>query len=286
MVMPSSKADLTNIFLGIFVFFVEAHWWSSMCFILFLIYTRRQRRDGLHHQLLAVFRNGSSSLTTAVTFYQLLSLWGRRRNWKRLLPLIILAALCFVTFVVGLPFALAISILEKLGDEILIHRPENCGFWVEEYTHTGTTAPVMLANQSREAAAYVDLCYNGNEPSNSCDHHLVQRHIRAPGVDGAYCPFPEEACLFKNKFPAKKWETEKLDSHVHFGINAALRDRIQIRRSTVCAPLDVDRFTRVIVGTELAENITALYFGPASGSSHTFMVSSYGMYGKPAYHLE
>lgn len=289
--MPKGTAELLNIFLGIFIFFIEAGLWGPISFALFCLNRRLRkrtsssRRDGLYHQLQAVLRNTASSLAIAMTLIRISSVWGWRKSWKSTSPIILVAVFSFGFFVLGMPFILAKTMLDDQGDEILIQAP-NCGFWQATFTTTGTTAATLLTNQSWEGVMYVDTCYNGDAPSTLCDRYLTQRRLPTFELFANPCPFAEDVCLYKNKYPAYKWQTEKLDSHKDFGINAPPNDRIQLQRTTICAPLDVDRFTNTTAGTMTDEKITGVYFGPTPGTEYTFMVSNYETVAKPAYHLE
>ncbi|TQV90938.1 hypothetical protein IF1G_10459 [Cordyceps javanica] len=284
--MGKETADLVNIFLGIFIFFVEAAFWGYISLALFLLNHQRPERDGLHHQLQAVFRNFGSSLGTFITLAKFLLIWGWRICWRRTSFQALTAAICFAFFAVGMPFIIAKAMLDSQGVEVLIRNLANCGFWAAAFTNSSTTAAALLVNQSREAMSYVDLCYNQNTPSNACDFHLPTRRLPVLQVFPARCPFSVDACFNKNQFPAFKWQTDHLDSHVHFGINAPAADRMLLQRTTTCAPLDVDRFTAVTNGTLLAEQITGVYFGRTSSQNSTYRVSNYESVSKPAYHVD
>ncbi|KAK8144527.1 hypothetical protein G3M48_005708 [Beauveria asiatica] len=284
--MTKDTADLLNIFLGILIIFIEAAFWGYLSLALFFINHRRQGRDALHHQLQAVFRNVGSSLGTLSTLFKFWKVWGWFACWRRASLPAVAAIVCLGFFVGGMPFILAKSLLDSQGVEILIRNLANCGFWAAAFTNSSTTAAALLVNQSREAVSYVDLCYNENTPSNACDYHLATRRLPTLAVFPARCQFSSEACFYKNQYPAFQWQTDQLDSHVHFGINAPPRDRILLQRTTTCAPLDVDRFTTVTAGTLTAEQITGVYFGRTPSHNSTYRVSNYESIAKPAYHIE
>ncbi|KAM3458982.1 hypothetical protein MY3296_000129 [Beauveria thailandica] len=284
--MTKDTADLLNIFLGILIIFIEAAFWGYLSLALFFINHRRQRRDALHHQLQAVFRNVGSSLGTLSTLFKFWRVWGWFACWRRASLPAVAAIVCLGFFVGGMPFILAKSLLDSQGVEILIRNLANCGFWAAAFTNSSTTAAALLVNQSREAVSYVDLCYNENTPSNACDYHLATRRLPTLAVFPARCQFSSEACFYKNQYPAFQWQTDQLDSHVHFGINAPPRDRILLQRTTTCAPLDVDRFTTVTAGTLTAEQITGVYFGRTPSHNSTYRVSNYESIAKPAYHID
>ncbi|KAJ4159339.1 uncharacterized protein LMH87_008244 [Akanthomyces muscarius] len=284
--MAKDTADLLNIFLGIFIVFVEAAFWGYISLALFLR-NRRHGRDALHHQLQAVFRNVGSSLGTFTTLLRFSwKVWGLRACWRRTRLPALAAFLCLGFFAGAMPFILAMAMLDSQGVEVLVRNMENCGFWFATFTTSGTTAATLLVNQTQEAVSYVDLCYNRDTPSNACDYHLAQRRLPMLAIIAVPCPFSADVCLSKGPYPAVQWQTDQLDSHVDFGINARPKDRMLLQRTTVCAPLDVDRFTKVTSGAMREEELTGVYFGSRPGQNYTYMVSNYESVAKPAYNID
>ncbi|KAJ3475092.1 hypothetical protein NLG97_g9580 [Lecanicillium saksenae] len=284
--MGKETADRLNIFLGIFIVFVEAGFWGYISLALFQRNHRRQGRDALHHQLQAAFRNVGSSLGTLTTLFKFCRVWGWRVYWRRTGLPAVAAFVCLGFFAVAMPFILAESLLDSQGVEVLIRNLGNCGFWMATFTTSGTTAATLLINRTQEAVNYVDLCYNRDTPSNLCDSHLATRRLPMLEVSAAPCPFSSNVCLYKNQYPAFKWQTDQMDSHVHFGINAPPKDRILIQRTTVCAPLDVDLFTKVTPGAMTGEKLTAVYYGNGPVEDYTYVVSNYESVAKAAYHVD
>lgn len=283
--MRKDDADLLNIFLGIFIIFIEAAFWGYISVALFVLNHWLQERDALHHQLQAAFRNVGNSLGTFTTLVKFGTVWGWRACWRRTRLPAVAALICLGFFAGGMPFIVAKSLLDSQGVEVLIRNLPGCGFWAAVFTNSSSTATALLVSQSQEAASYVDLCYNQNTPSNACDYHLAKRSLPTLEVFPARCPFSADACFYKNQFPASRWQTDQLDSHVHFGINAPPKDRILLQRTTTCAPLDVDRFTIVTPGPLPAEQITGVYFGPTGSQNSTYSVSNWESIAKPAYHI-
>lgn len=283
--MAKDTADLLNIFLGIFLVLVEAGFWGYISIALFRR-NRRHGRDALNHQLQAVFRNVGSSLGTLTTLFKLNRKWGWRANWRRTRLPAGAALLSLVFFAVAMPFILALAMLDSQGVEVLISDEPDCGYYTATFTTSGTTAATLLVNQTQEAVSYVDRCYNRITPSDACDNHLAARRLPMLALTAVPCQFSADVCLGKGPYPALQLQTDQLDSHVDFGINAYPKDRMLLQRTTICAPLDVDRFTKVTAGPMRAEELTGVYFGPRPGQNHTYMVSSYESIAKSAYHIE
>ncbi|KAH8590047.1 hypothetical protein B0O99DRAFT_655110 [Bisporella sp. PMI_857] len=292
--MAKDTAELLNIFIGIFLVFAEAGLWDLISFWCFKFNRQLRKgstgslRDGLFHQQQTVLRNGGSPLSIAMAYGQMWKAWGLRnpevitRTW----PLILTAMLSFIFFLVALPFITALALLDNQGVEVLIRSP-NCGFWKAVFTNTDTdtTASAIMTNQSWEAVSYVDDCYESDAPSTLCDRFLPQRRLPTFEWSATPCPFDVDVCLDTDKFPAFKMQTEVLDSHKDFGINAPPNDRIKLQRTTICSPLNVTRFTNITNGTVLGEKITGVYFGPIAGFEYTFGVSNYEKIATPGYHL-
>ncbi|KAH7313141.1 hypothetical protein BKA65DRAFT_517389 [Rhexocercosporidium sp. MPI-PUGE-AT-0058] len=296
--MAKDTAELLNIFIGIFLVFAEAGLWVMITFWCFRFNNRRRRgttaaassRGGRFHQWRqAVLRNGGSPLSIAMAYGQISKAEGWRspkvmwRTW----PMIAAAMLSFFLFLVGLPLITALALLDKQGDEVLVRSP-NCGFWKADFisTDADTTALTILTNQSWEAVSYVDNCYENDAPSTLCDRFLPQRRLPTFKWSATPCPFDINICLHTNKFPAFKMETEVLDSHKDFGINAPPHDRIQLQRTTICSPLNVTGFTNITNGVVQGEKITGVYLGPTTaGVEYTFGVSNYEKIATPGYHL-
>jgi hypothetical protein len=294
--MAKDTAELFNIFLGIFIIFVQAGLWVLVTFVCFQCNRQRRKgtasshcRDGLFHQQQTILRNGVSPISMATAYFQMWSVWGWRNAEviKRTWPLILAAAVSFAFFVVALPFITALAMLDNQGDEILIRSP-NCGFWEAPFDSYKDIGSTDLVNGSWIGAAYVDSCYNSDAPSVLCDRFLPQRRLRTFEWSNTACPFDEDLCLARDSSAAAfTLQTDVLDSHKDFGINAPPDDRIKLQRTTTCAPLDVSRFSNITPGELRGEAIAGVYFGPRPPYKYTFGVSNYKQVAaESAYHLE
>jgi hypothetical protein len=293
--MTKDTAELLNIFIGIFLVLAYAGLWDLITFCCFILNRRLRRgtpggasRDPLFRQQQTVLRSSGSPISLAIAYGKMWKAEGWNK-WKiiwRTWPLIGAATLTFGFFLVGVPFITARVLLDNQSVEVLIQSP-NCGFWTAVFTDTESDNAAMttLTNQSWEAVSYVDSCYNSDAPSILCDKFLPQRRLPTFEWSATPCPFDEDVCLHTNDFPAFKMQTEMLDSHRDFGINAPHSDRIQIQRTTICSPLNVTRFTNITEGIETGEEITGVYFGPVKGQNYTFAVSNLEIFATSGYHL-
>ncbi|KAG4428969.1 hypothetical protein IFR05_015551 [Cadophora sp. M221] len=292
--MTKDTAELLNIFIGIFLVFAQAGLWDLIKFWCFILNRRLRKgttsapRDLIFHQQQTVLRSRGSPVSLAIAYGKMWKTYGWS-EWKiirRTWPLIGAATLSFGIFLVGVPFITAWILLDNQGVEVLIRSP-NCGFWTAVFTDTESdnAAMTILTNQSWEAVSYVDSCYNSDAPSTLCDKFLPQRRLPTFEWSATPCPFDVDVCLHTNDVPAFKMQTEMLDSHKDFGINAPHSDRIQIQRTTICSPLNVTRFTNITKGIVTGEEITGVYFGPVTGENYTFAVSNLEKLATSGYHL-
>ncbi|KAH6982631.1 hypothetical protein EDB80DRAFT_251000 [Ilyonectria destructans] len=295
--MGKNSADLVAIFIGIFIVFVEGGLWTLLTLFLFKWNRRRRLRrhaiqqqgnlDALYHQEMTILRNSDSATAIASAYLKLWSTWGftnSRVAW-RTLPLILLAVLSFLFFLIGVPFIAAFQLLENQGDEVLIQSP-NCGFWLASLADDPVAGFNALRNQSWEAVTYVDSCYEGSAELALCDRFLPRRQLPVFSWTNGECPFDKKICLSKDKFPAFVMKTEVLDSHTDFGINAPKHERVKMQRTTTCAPLDVSKYTKIHGTDILGEKMTSLYFGKTPYSPQTYNVSSLQFVAKGSYNLD
>ncbi|KAM5343791.1 hypothetical protein ACJ41O_012328 [Fusarium nematophilum] len=305
--MLKEDAELLGIFIGIFLVFVAAGLWTLIAYLFFQLNrrSRRKRRmrhqdlpqqppdnfDGMYHQQQTILRNGGSDIAIGLAFLKLWLAWGRHPGaLKRTLPVVVLALGSFGFFLVALPFITAQELFDKQGNEVLVQSP-NCGFWSPDLQHHPLDASMVWTNKSFEAISYVDSCYESSVESALCDQFLPMRRLPIVKVHGVKCPFDESVCLPRSegdKHPAFTIKTAELDSHVDFGINAPPKDRIKLRRTTTCSPLNLDKFSKVMDGPLPGEKVTAVYLGPTAGTNftYTYGVSNYQIVADASYSLQ
>ncbi|KAH7144499.1 hypothetical protein B0J13DRAFT_502588 [Dactylonectria estremocensis] len=297
--VAKQNAELLMVFIGIFLVFMEAGLWSLISFALF-IWRRSQNlklvgnaststsadRDALWHQQQATLRNGGDDRTVGITYISLWLNYGWRDPdvFLRTFPTIFIALLSFLTFLIVLPFITAYFMLDYQGVEVLIDSPL-CGWWEASFENDVVIASTEVANRTREAIQYTDICYEDDAPSELCDRFLMKRRLKWTGWHNTECPFEAEMCLGDETFPAFQMRTMLLDSHEHFGMNSPKAGRFALQRTTTCAPLDVRAWSLVDDGTLDGENITKVYFGATSSDDYTFGVSNLQSKASAGYNL-
>ncbi|KAM5386461.1 hypothetical protein ACJZ2D_000424 [Fusarium nematophilum] len=67
-----------------------------------------------------------------------------------------------------------------------------------------------------------------------------------------------------------------------------VKDRIKLRRTTTCSPLNLDKFSKVMDGPLPGEKVTAVYLGPTAGTNftYTYGVSNYQIVADASYSLQ
>lgn len=192
--MSVDNTAILNIFIGVFIVFVEAGLWSTISYAIYQWRTiAGQDRDALSHQQQVILRNSNSDSATATWMF---SLW---RRWKAKLPralyrsagIFVIAALHFLFFLVAMPL-LTSFLTSKTGDEVLVHSP-NCGWWETDTDQHEVLFNALLTNKTWEAVSYVDNCYDNDISSGLCDDTLISRQIQWNQISGDQCPFASGA---------------------------------------------------------------------------------------------
>ncbi|KAI8712647.1 hypothetical protein NCS52_01363300 [Fusarium sp. LHS14.1] len=291
--MLKDDAELLSIFIGIFLVFVAAGLWTLIAYLIFQLNRRKRQKedssafDGLYHQQQTILRNGSSDVAVGSSFLKLWLAWGNSpKVLKSTLPIAALALVSFGFFLIALPFITAMEMLDNQGNQVLIQSP-NCGFW-EPDTDRQLGLFQAITTQTREAVSYVDNCYETDTESALCDQFLPERQLPIIRVVNVSCPFHESICLPRtkgDKHPAITIKTGELDSHKHFGINAPPEERIKLRRSVTCSPINIDRFSEVTEDIATGEKMMGIFFGRTATTDYTYGSSNKRIAIDPSYNL-
>lgn len=238
-------------FLGI----VGSCFWTIIAFIIYRARAKPGLQDGTHHYQQAIYRNTSSPIGVAWAIMTGSCVYSGREGWSKfwrkasppvrpnsrlkrrcccfgaILPLGIRAA--FVAAGVGLPLVVTNPAFNS--NQVLIE-PRNCGFVVWNVTDTDDMAAFedYTLRTANAALAYVNECYSPSASSLACST-LPTARIAYDAVTTDGCPFGKRC-----KSPTISLKTGWIDSHKDLGINAPKRDRLQIRKTTECAVIDVD----------------------------------------------
>lgn len=134
-------------------------------------------------------------------------------------------------------------------NEVLISSA-GCGFIQEGENSDGLYNDYgrYIASLISASAAYADQCYVSNSdgtPSQGCSL-FVKRQIPQIISRNASCPFPGKDKICLRDSTNLQIDTGVVNSHDHFGINAAPKDRFTWRNVVQCAPLNTKDYTQTI----------------------------------------
>jgi len=231
-------------FLAIFVGVACQLLWAIGCFILHQARSTPDERDGLHHQIQAILRNGPGSFTFLWMLARLSWIWRRRRSILRQTTLLWLLALFHVAATIIA--AIFSSRITSSGNEVLV-RSSSCD-WIRappELTLSGAMNNTYVQNSAtgaftigRITAArclqYGRACYNTtNSADQSACNLYTTKAIRMTTNNSIPCPFDNKICGSKH---AVSVDTGLVDSNTDLGLNTEPSDRIRFRKILTCAP--------------------------------------------------
>ncbi|KAK4163115.1 hypothetical protein QBC43DRAFT_355491 [Cladorrhinum sp. PSN259] len=131
--------------------------------------------------------------------------------------------------------------------------PAEVGNLVDLTTQQGKDTETLLMVPSRaryqSARAYSRTCYaevSDAELSSQCDRLVVPRIASTLTMSEA-CPFPGDGVC---KTQSARIESGLIDSRDVLGINTPDQDRIAVKKSLTCAPIDADRWATEWVAGE------------------------------------
>ncbi|KAL9625381.1 MAG: hypothetical protein Q9160_000444 [Pyrenula sp. 1 TL-2023] len=129
-----------------------------------------------------------------------------------------------------------------------------CGFIQESESIDGLYNDYgkYIASLISASTAYADQCYvsnSGGAPAQGCSL-FVKRQIPQIISRNASCPFPGKSSICLRDNTNLQIDTGLVNSHDHFGINAAPQDRFTWRNVVQCGPLNIRNYTQIIPSTE------------------------------------
>ena len=145
----------------------------------------------------------------------------------------------------------------SLGDEVLVSSP-SCGLLSSQTTDLSGIQNILLpywVKSLQDSASYVRSCYGIIATGDTCHDCSTYARSRLPSEQNtdASCPFSSSMCMA----PAFQLDTGLMSSDQKFGMNARPRDRVDFRKVTTCAPIEVDNFSQIEEGSSQLTNYTA-----------------------------
>jgi hypothetical protein len=244
--LASTNASYLVAFLALFLGLVAGHLWAIVSFTIFHIRSTTTKRDGQHHQQQVILRNYQAP---GAAIWQLLNVsWScrQRRGLKAgivALPIVMLALTYMMQFIA----AGVISARVQSKDSEVLIKGSGCGFW-NPGTQDGPLDDFVaqaayranLAQDLASASIMASMCQSNSSISSGCVSY-APRKIEWTTSSQAPCPFDEKIC-YQNT--TVRLDSGLIDSLVHFGINAAQKDRIFYRSVAECSPLVRDGYVQ------------------------------------------
>lgn len=237
-----------------FISIVGTSFWSLFSFTLHQLRVKRGEEDGLYFQQQVILRNPGSPLQAVSRFLRITWAWRAQRPGK-LVP----RRLKSRTFVVSLPPLLvfvgftAAGILvgdmtrPRYGSDNLRIYPANCGIlsMMNLDTAEGFSASAQRNSKNMQAAkVYTRECYEATTASPACG--VYPQKSLPFALANVSCPFGEDSkgnslCTVDS---ALNLDTGLLDSNSLLGINASPENRILLRRSSTCSPINSTEYAK------------------------------------------
>ncbi|KAI0184252.1 hypothetical protein EV127DRAFT_516280 [Xylaria flabelliformis] len=234
--LTRQDAALVVAFTSTFIAFVAIRVWRLLCFALHRYYSTTGPQEAIHHQLQAALRNASAPEDGIRLFLKLFSLKHRQKKLHhRLLFSAIGGTILLISFTILGGFS---SRIITADNEVLI-QSAGCGYLFsgsDYYFDTISYGSKMFNN----AANYAQQCYSKQDNQFDCDHFVIDR-ITGSIDNNATCPFDSTICL--NQWGNIRIDSGFINSHLHLGLNAPIKERILWRNVLHCAPLTTAGFT-------------------------------------------
>lgn len=260
-----------------FVGFTGAKSWHILCFTLHQFGVTRRPRDGVYHQLQVTLRNNGSHFQTVWEVLMIAWKWSiwlspRSRSFRKAFGLLIVG---FVHAALFAAAGLLASNLTTLGNEVLVRSPD-CGQWSSDFIANSSDPAHALYDYATHLSINADLsaqyfrdCLSGSQSSAEIESSTecnVFKTLQLPytATQNVPCPFAEEMCLGPVN-SSVTFDTGLLDSTKHLGINAAEKQRVQLRKTMTCSPITTKGFVQNGSVTLLdghVSNFTAALYGP------------------------
>lgn len=259
-----------------FIGIVGASFWSLLAFTLHQLRVKSGEEDGLYFQQQVVLRNPGSPLQAVSHFLKASWAW-RAQQPRRLAPrrlksrtffVVLPPLLVFIAFTVAAIFTGDMT-RPGYGSENLKIRPVNCGrVLVDGGTNEKlSTSSRVFSKYLQAARVYMRECYEATTASTACGVY-PQKSLPFTQANVS-CPFGKDSkgnslCTVDS---ALNLDTGLLDTSIFFGINAPPENRILLRRSSTCSPINVTEYAKPR-NRPLTDNYTTwdFYLGPYGDS--------------------
>lgn len=283
----SSFASILSPALAIFISIAGSQLWRLFQFGLHQARATSDARGLIYHQQQVILRNTGTDLNTIYRFIRTAIAWRHQKDAKVLktsFPLVFWSVVHFSLIVLAGLFS---SWLLEAGDDVLSRSPW-CGNFNQTYGAALTNASQQITDQGlhllQEYAHYhnaryayvkqhIDICQNGENGTEGCDMMPAQSLGWTARVLNGACPFDGDMCHEAIE-GSLSLDTGYISSSKDLGFNAAKNDRIALRLSAQCAPLNDAKYETdwqqvpAVAGVPAHEVVNVLY-GPSITNSQS-----------------
>ncbi|KAF2002997.1 hypothetical protein P154DRAFT_573407 [Amniculicola lignicola CBS 123094] len=227
-------------FLALYVGTTSRYFWKLLRYLIYHSLSSPLGADGIYHQRQAILRNTELAHDAALELLSVAFAWRRKSNgnWKRTMPIALLAAIVSALFIVAGIFS---SRVTDTVNEVLL-KGKLCGNMTGQeaggnQSYFGIYAPNVTTYRTKRATEYLTYalrCYGHAKTlrSDKCQTFAVSSLPYTKDAS-ARCPFNQGSCVFETDNIAL--DTGYLDSYKHFGVNNGPRVSVRLRRQ--CAPI-------------------------------------------------
>ncbi|KAK5946636.1 hypothetical protein PMZ80_000779 [Knufia obscura] len=229
------EGGLLTAFIATFVTIVGAELWKVICYISHQLRSKHAPQDGLYHQQQVILRTSPTPAGAAWLF--LLQTWcwaGRARlSLLRTLPWALFGAVYIGA--IGLTAIFSSEISKSPGSLRLIVSDNDCGIW-----------SLNMSSPYHQEAYSV---------KSTNDRYVFVFRFPVPSIPwtadlNATCPFEfGTTCRFGDT-AAYKMVSKRINSHYDLGINAPSAGRVELEKTTTCAPLRTAPFVIIRNSTD------------------------------------
>lgn len=291
----SYLASILSPAIAIFISIAGAQLWRLFQYALHQARATSNARGLLYHQQQVILRNTGTDLNAIYRLIRTAVAWRHRKNEKTFrtsFPLIFWAVVHFSLIILAGLFS---SWLLEAGEDVLSRSPW-CGTFDSHYasavgnagkqiTDSGLRLLQEYAHYHNARYAYVkqhiDICQNSENGTEGCDMMPTRNLDWKARILKGSCPFDGDMCHDSIE-GSLSFDTGYISSNRDLGFNAQKADRVALRLSAQCAPLNdakygVD-FQQPATVDRPSYEISNVLYGPSVTNSNNATFSQVKQY--------
>merc|ERR1712072_690567 len=272
--LPARYGDFLVAGLALIVTLTGEGLWKIVAYILHQVGAKGSDMDIQHLEHQVILRNQAMPFDSILEFSKIAWTWrhSRLRPLRRAFGLMFWPLIILMGFSLASVFSANVSKPAYEVNRILLES-NACGLLMpsieDQQTEKGRfETHEKYMKDMRQSRAYAEECYRGLHGSAICNDFASAR-LPYTIQQEVTCPFGNRCLLGRSG--AVRYDTGKLNSHVHLGVNAVPADRVDFRKVTTCSVLDIQDRTEIlteeVTGQELW-NTSRVFLGPVAGVSN------------------